>query len=133
MSLVNNCRFLGRIGGELELKATPSGQSVVSTRFAVKERRKDANGELQEYTTWLTLVFWNKRAETAASILVQGSLILVDAQFRPRIWEGKDGIKRLAAEFVVHAFQLVRQPNGHQRDTGEYEEQREGETEEFPF
>jgi single-strand DNA-binding protein len=99
---------VGRVGADLEIRFSPSGQPV--TNFSVAENRKYMNqtGETVKKTVWFKVAAWGKQAEACNSFLKKGSLVLVDGRLEPdpetggpRIWTRQDGSP--AASFDITA------------------------------
>ena len=54
---LNNVQIIGNLGGTPEMKYINNDDHVVNFSVAVNERWKNRNGESQERTTWLRIVF----------------------------------------------------------------------------
>ena len=106
MANVNRVTVLGRIGSEIELKYTPSGQAVASFSVATSEKFKDKQGNQQEKTEWHNIVAWQKSAELINQYCSKGSEIYLEGKLQTRNWE-KDNIKHYRTEIVVREFQFV--------------------------
>ena len=61
---VNKQILIGQLGSDPELKALPSGDSVLNISLAVSDKWKDFKGEDKEETNWFRLCFFKKAAET---------------------------------------------------------------------
>jgi single-strand DNA-binding protein len=105
--LRNSCKFIGRLGSDLEVRYTTSGVACGNASLAVSERFKKKSGEIEEKTTWIKLIFWNKSADYAKESLVKGDLVAVEAKYSTRAWEDKEGKKQYAHEFIVDEFQKL--------------------------
>jgi single-strand DNA-binding protein len=97
----------GRIGKDPEVRYTNGGTAVANTRMAVSRRRKGKDGERQDDTTWVTLVFWDKLAELVQSYVAKGSQIAVRGELQVRQWDDKQGQKRESTEVRVHDLTLL--------------------------
>ena len=75
--------IVGNLGGDPEMRYTPSGQAV--TRFSVATNRKytTSNGESVKETTWFRVDVWGKQAETCNNFLKKGSRVLVEGRLNP--------------------------------------------------
>lgn len=107
MSDLNLVALTGRIGRDPEVRYTAGGTAVANTRLAVGKRRKSKDGERQDDTTWVTLVFWDKLAELAAQYAPKGAQIAVRGELQVRAWEDKEGQKRESTEVRVHDLTLL--------------------------
>lgn len=100
---MNDCKFLGRLGSDVELKHTPSGATVGNFSVAVSE--KDKNGD--EKTEWIRCEVWGKNAGYASQVLQKGSEVaILSSKVTTRSWE-KDGKKNYATSFVVFRFRPI--------------------------
>jgi single-strand DNA-binding protein len=97
----------GRIGKDPEVRYTGGGTAVANTRIAVSRRRKGKDGERQDDTTWVTLVFWDKLAELVSNYVAKGSQIAVRGELQVRQWDDKQGQKRESTEVRVHDLTLL--------------------------
>lgn len=107
MSDLNLVALTGRIGKDPEVRYTGGGTAVANTRMAVSRRRKGKDGERQDDTTWVTLVFWDKLAELVSNYVAKGSQIAVRGELQVRQWDDKQGQKRESTEIRVHDLTLL--------------------------
>lgn len=103
MSDVNIAVLTGRIGTELELKATGGGVSVLSFPLAVERMR--AKGAERAEVDWIDVVLWRQAAEFAARYLGRGRRVVVRGCLRTSVWEDKAGSKHKTVE--LHADGIV--------------------------
>lgn len=66
---------LARIGRDVELRRTGSGDAVVSLSLAFTYGRKGEDGKRP--TQWVDAALWGKRAEALAPYLLKGGLVAV--------------------------------------------------------
>ena len=92
---MNVCTFIGRLGGEPEMRYTTSGKAVVSFSLAVNRDGK------KDESDWINFVAWEKTAEVIAQYCHKGDLIGVTGNLQQRSWE-KDGQKRSVHEVKVN-------------------------------
>jgi single-strand DNA-binding protein len=107
VSDLNLVALTGRIGKDPEVRYTGGGTAVANTRMAVSRRRKGKDGERQDDTTWVTLVFWDKLAELVSNYVAKGSQIAVRGELQVRQWDDKQGQKRESTEVRVHDLTLL--------------------------
>jgi single-strand DNA-binding protein len=111
----NKCIFVGRLTRDPEAKQTGSGISVTSFSIAVnrpqsaEQRQSGAPSEVD----FIECVAWQKLAETVATYMKTGMLILVEGRLQIRSYE-IEGQKRKAAEIVASEVRFMekRQDNG---------------------
>ncbi|MDP9352825.1 MAG: single-stranded DNA-binding protein [Chloroflexota bacterium] len=99
---LNKVMVIGRLGADPELRYTAQGTAVAQMRLAVNRRtRAGAEGEQREETDWLTIVAWERLAETCSQYLAKGSRVYFEGRLQTRSWEGQDGQKRYATEIIA--------------------------------
>lgn len=96
---MNKVILIGNFGKDPEIKTTNTGKSVLSFDIAVKRR-------FGEGTDWITIVAWEKKAETIAKFFGKGSRILVEGRMETRSWESDNG-RRYATEVILEEFYFV--------------------------
>lgn len=104
---LNQCTFIGRLGRDPETRAMPSGDSVTNITIAVGKQWKDKQGNKQEQTAWVPVVFFGKLAEIVAQYAKKGGRVMVSGEFRTRKYQAQDGSDRYATEIVADKFQLL--------------------------
>lgn len=108
----NLCMFSGKLGRDSELRFTSTGKARLTFSVAVNEYAgKGDNGRTKFDTTWVNMVLWGARAETAKDMLTKGVEVRVVCQYSNRSYE-KDGAKQYVHEFRVLDFDVVRISGG---------------------
>jgi single-strand DNA-binding protein len=92
MASFNRVVLVGNLTRDPELRYIPSGTAVTDVGLAVNDRRKGANGEWIEETTFVDVTLWGRTAEIASEYLNKGSSVLVEGRLKLDTWE-KDGKK----------------------------------------
>lgn len=103
---LNKVFLVGRVAGDVEMRTTPSGQSVCTFSLATSRIWKDKNGEKKEDSQFHRIVLWQRLAEIASQFLAKGSLVLIEGRIQNRSWEDKSGNKRYTTEIIGEAMQL---------------------------
>ncbi len=112
---VNECKFVGYLGSDIDIKYLDSGTAVGKTSLAVTERWKK-NGEKKEKTVWVPLKIWGKTAEYAIENgVVKGSRVFVSGKFDTEEWDGEHGKVR---RNFVNAFLILKIEKPPPRDVG---------------
>ena len=104
---VNKVILIGNLGGDPEVRYTPSGAAVANCTLATNESWNDRDGQRQERTEWHRLVFWSKLAEIVGQYLKKGSKIYVEGRLQTRSWDDQSGQKRYTTEIVVNDMQML--------------------------
>lgn len=97
--MYNKVILMGRIVNDLELKALPSGASVLSFRIAVDRNYQPKDGERQ--TDFISVVAWRSVAEFISKYFEKGRMILIDGELQTRSYTNKDGIDVTITEVVA--------------------------------
>lgn len=107
MASFNRVILLGNLTRDPELRYLPSGSAVCEVGLAVNDRRKNANGEWIEETTFVDVTLWARTAEVASEYLSKGSPVLVEGRLKLDTWEGQDGQKRSKLKVIGDRMQLL--------------------------
>lgn len=103
---VNKVILLGNLGGDPELRYTPSGQAVANFNIATNERvQKDGNWE--DRTEWHRVVVWGKLAERCNEFLKKGSSVFLEGKIQTRKWQDREGGDRYTTEIVAFSVQFL--------------------------
>lgn len=104
---LNKVYLIGRVTNNLELKNTPTGQTVCAFGLATNRIWTDRNtSQKQEKTEFHNIVIWGKMAETASKYLSKGSLVMIEGRLQTRNWQDQSGNKRYKTEVVAENMQL---------------------------
>ena len=108
---VNKFIGIGTVGKDPETRYMPNGSAVSSISIAVNESWKDKDGQKQERTEWIRIVFFNRLAEIVGEYVRKGAKVYVEGQLRTRSYE-KDGQTVYATEIVASEMQMLDSRNG---------------------
>ena len=98
---MNQVNIIGRLGGDVELRHTPSGKAVSRMSVAVNERY----GE-NERVYWFPVICWNGLAETVSNYLHKGSRVAVTGRITTRSFETDNG-SRTVTEIVANGVDFL--------------------------
>jgi single-strand DNA-binding protein len=108
MASFNRVILLGNLTRDPELRYTPSGMAVTDIGLAVNDRRKNANGEWVDETTFVDVTLWGRTAEIAGEYLTKGSPTLIEGRLKMDSWDDKQtGQKRSKLKVVGERLQLL--------------------------
>ncbi|MFA5629142.1 MAG: single-stranded DNA-binding protein [Dehalococcoidales bacterium] len=119
MANLNKVMIIGNVGGDPEMRYTPSGNPVTSFRIATNRIYTTPEGERKQETDWFTVVTWNKLAEQCNQFLAKGRLVYVEGRLHNRSWEGQDGQKRFRTEVIANRVTFLDKQSssmGEERD-----------------
>ena len=69
---LNRAEIIGNLGGDPEMRYTPTGRAVTNFRVAVDRRWRNSEGQLQEKVEWFRVVAWGPLAEVCNQYLQKG-------------------------------------------------------------
>ena len=93
MASFNKVILMGNLTRDPDVRTTgSSGMKVARLGLAVNERRRDRNGQMQEFPVFVDVDAWDKLAELCGQYLTKGRSILVEGRLQMDNWE-KDGVK----------------------------------------
>ena len=93
--------LIGRVGGDPEMRFTPDGVAVTTFSLAANRNARQPDGSFKEETEWFRITAWRKLAETCNQFLTKGKLVYVEGSLRTRLYEGKDGQKRVSLDVTA--------------------------------
>lgn len=102
----NRVILIGNLTRDPELRYTPSGTAVTEIGLAVNDRRKTANGEWVDETTFVDVTLWARQAEVASEYLSKGSNVMIEGRLKLDSWE-TDGQKRSKLRVVGERMQML--------------------------
>ncbi len=111
MADFNRVILMGRITRDIELRYVGSGIAVTDVGLAVNDRRKNANGEWVEETTFVDITLWGRTAEVANQYLSKGTTTFIEGRLKLDTWE-KDGQKHSKLRVVGERLQLLPRGGG---------------------
>src|SRR3954468_12416446 len=107
MSDINRVTLVGRLTRDPELRALPSGTSVLNLGLAVNGRQKDQSGNWIDKPNFFDVKVFGAQAEMLANHLAKGRRIGVDGRLDWSSWEAQDGGKRSKVEVVAQSVQFL--------------------------
>jgi single-strand DNA-binding protein len=93
--------LIGRVGGDPEMRFTPDGTAVTSFSMAANRSTRQPDGSFKEETEWFRVSAWRKLAETCNQFLTKGKLVYVEGSLRTRMYDGKDGQRRVSLDVTA--------------------------------
>ncbi len=106
MASFNRVILVGNLTRDPELRYIPSGTAVTDIGLAVNDRRKNAQGEWVEETTFVDVTLWGRQAEVATEYLNKGAPVLIEGRLKLDTWE-KEGKKQSKLRVVGERMQML--------------------------
>lgn len=104
---LNKVMIIGSLGGDPEMRYTPSGKPVTSFSVAVSRGWRTSEGERREATEWFNVVSWGNLAEICNQYLHKGSHVYVEGRLQTRSWEDPDGVRHFRTELVANEMIML--------------------------
>ncbi len=105
MASYNRVILVGNLTRDPELRYIQSGMAVTDIGLAVNDRRKAANGEWVEETTFVDVTVWGRTAETLR-VPYQRIAAAFEGRLKLDTWE-KDGQKHSKLKVVCERMQML--------------------------
>ncbi len=121
MALNNLVILDGRLGQDVEIRSTTSGQQVAKLSLATSDIYMKDNEKIEK-TEWHTIIAWGKTAENIHKLCKKGDSISVHGKLQNRSWEDQQGQKRYTTEIICNEFKL--HSSGKSQDKKEQTEQK---------
>jgi single-strand DNA-binding protein len=64
---------------------------------------------MKEETEWVSVVAWNKLAETCNQYLNKGQMVYLEGRLHTRSWEDKSGVKQYRTEIIANQVLFLSQ------------------------
>jgi single-strand DNA-binding protein len=110
MASYNKVLLMGNLTKDPELRYTPQGTAVANLRLAVNRKFRTKAQEMKEETCFITVVVWDKQAETCNQYLHKGRPVFVEGTLQSRSWEDNTGAKRSVVEVRADRVQFLGAP-----------------------
>ncbi len=107
--------LIGNLGKDPETRYMSNGDAVTNITLATTDTWKDKNGEKQEKTEWVNVVFYKKLAEIVTEYLRKGSQVYVEGRLETRKWTDKNGIERYTTQVIANEMKML----GGKKDSAE--------------
>ena len=106
MASFNRVILIGNLTRDPELRYIPSGMAVTDITIAVNDRKKTANGEWVDETTFVDITLWGRTAEVVSEYCAKGKPLMVEGRLKLDTWE-TDGQKKSKLKVVGERVQLL--------------------------
>ena len=121
--MINKVILIGNLGADTEVRYTQSGSPVCSFKIACSEKYKDASGNMQENTEWVSIVAWNKLAEICGQYLHKGSRVYIEGRLQTRKWTDQNGVDRYTTEIVAREMKMLDSKKDGQQQNQQWQPQ----------
>lgn len=115
---INRVTISGNLTREPEYKQTASGTGILNMGVAVNDRRKNQQGEWEDYANFIDCNMFGKRAESLSGIIHKGMKVAIEGKLHYSSWE-KDGQKRSKLDVTVDELEFMSPKSGAQHSDGQ--------------
>ena len=110
---INKVMISGNLTRDPELRTTASGMSVLSFGVAVNDRRRNQNGEWEDYANFVDCTMFGKRAEALSQYLQKGTKVAIEGRLHYSSWEDRNGGgRRSKLDVTVDELEFMSSRNG---------------------
>ncbi len=109
---INKVVISGNLTRDGELRTTQSGTSILRFGVAVNERRRNQNGEWEDYANFVDCTMWGKRADALAQYLTKGTKVAIEGRLHYSAWQAQDGSKRSKLDVTVDELEFMSRGDG---------------------
>ena len=100
--------LVGNLGGDPEMRQTPSGVPVTNFSVATSRSWTGEDGQRQEKTVWFRIAAWERLAETCSQYLAKGRRVLVVGELEePNVWTDDSGNARASLQVRARSVQFL--------------------------
>ena len=107
MANFNKVILMGNLTRDVELRHTPSNQTVANIGLAVNRTYQTREGERREETTFVDCEAWGRQAEVMAQYLSKGRPVMIEGRLKLDQWQDQQGQNRSKMRVVIENFQFV--------------------------
>ena len=107
MPEINYVIISGNLTRDPVFRSTSNNTPVVNFSIASNRKYKDSNNQWQEDVCYISIVAWNKLAESCKDRLKKGSAVLIDGELQSRTWKNEDGTSRSVVEIKARRIQFL--------------------------
>lgn len=102
MASMNKVLLIGRIGNDLDLKYSKSGQGILGINLATDESYTSQDGNRVQKTEWHRVIVYGKQAENCANYLQKGSMVFIEGSLATRKWQDQQKQDRYVTEIKAY-------------------------------
>lgn len=110
---INKVLISGNLTRDAELRSTASGTSILAFGVAVNDRRRNQNGEWEDYANFVDCTMFGRRADALAQYLTKGTKVAIEGRLHYSSWEDRNGGgRRSKLDVTVDELEFMSSRNG---------------------
>ena len=111
MKGLNKVMLIGNVGGDPDVRMTPSGGKVAKLNIATNRTWKGKDGSQQEKTDWHRCTFFGQIADVVEQWVKKGDRLYVEGRIEYSETE-TDGAKRYWTDIIVQELNMLGSSSG---------------------
>lgn len=116
---INKVLISGNLTRDAELRSTASGTSILAFGVAVNDRRRNQNGEWEDYANFVDCTMFGRRAEALSQYLTKGTKVAIEGRLHYSSWEDRNGGgRRSKLDVTVDELEFMSSRNGGGNNNG---------------
>ena len=105
---INRVMISGNLTRDAELRTTPSGTAILNFGVAVNDRRRNQNGEWEDYANFVDCTMFGRRAEALQNYLKKGLKVAIEGRLHYSTWEDRNtGQRRSKLDVTVDELEFM--------------------------
>lgn len=110
MENINSVTISGNLTRDPETRQTASGMPIMSFGVASNERKKNNQGEWDDYANFIDVTMFGNRVNALSGILAKGMKVCIHGKLHYSSWDDKNGGgKRSKLEVIADSIELMAQ------------------------
>lgn len=110
---INKVLISGNLTRDAELRSTASGTAILAFGVAVNDRRRNQNGEWEDYANFVDCTMFGRRAEALSQYLTKGTKVAIEGRLHYSSWEDRNGGgRRSKLDVTVDELEFMSSRNG---------------------
>lgn len=120
---INSVSISGNVTRDPILKETVSGSFILKFSVAVNDRRKNKDGQWEDYASFIECVMFGKRAESISQYVKKGTKVAIHGKLNQDVWQDKEsGKMRSSVSVYVDEIELMSRREAPTQSSATYED-----------
>lgn len=121
---LNKVNLIGNVGGDPDIRTTPSGGRVGKLSLATSRTFKDRSGHEQERTQWHRLTFFGRLVDVVEQWVGKGDRLYVEGRLEYSQTEDEQGGTRYWTDIIVYELIMLGSSRGDSSSSASPAQQR---------
>jgi len=108
MASLNKVTLIGRLGKDVEIRRTQSGDAIANLSLATSEKYKDKKtGNYVENTEWHRISAFGALAEIMEKYLHKGQEVYIEGSIHTRKWTDASGVEKYSTDIKATSMLML--------------------------